>query len=79
MTERASSDTYPIVRFIARHGHLLSLIVGLGVLLVGVLAAVEGAPFWVSLAFAGGAFIAYVLLRSYGELASILLDILLPQ
>lgn len=73
------SDSYPVARFLAKRGALLASMVTLALWFIAVWAVLDGAPLWAGATFLGGGAVAYVLLRSYGELVRILLDILLPE
>jgi hypothetical protein len=73
------SRSFPVVHFIARHAHAVAAVIGLALIWLGIWAMSDGAPLWAGLSYIGGGVVGYVLLRSYGELARILLDILMPQ
>lgn len=78
MSERPSLS-YPVIHLIARRAHIFAASIGVALVAIGIWAISDGAPLWTGITYAGGGVIGYLLLRSYGELARILLDILMPQ
>lgn len=74
-----AETTYPVARFLARHGTLLALSTGAALFFLGLWALHDGAAWWTGAALMGGGVLGFILLKSYCELVAILLDILLPQ
>ena len=79
MSDSSPSKAFPVIHVIARHAHAIAWLIGLALIGLGIWALADGAPLWAGLSYVGGGLASYVLLRSYGELARILLDILMPQ
>jgi hypothetical protein len=71
--------TYPVVRFLARHGVLVSWICGLFVLIAAMIAVALGAPVWLIFVSAFAAPLVAVFVRSYVEIVQIISEILLPR
>lgn len=75
----SASASYPAVRFVLRHGHRLAIAVGAAVTAGGIAAALDGMGWgWAALGVLGGPF-AYLILKSYAELVTIIAEMLLPR
>jgi hypothetical protein len=69
---------YPAVRFVARHGHALAVVVALALLLLGLWIGSSGAGWiWGVASIAAGA-LAYLMLRTFAELVDVVADTLIP-
>ena len=74
-----TTNNYPAIHFLVRHGHALASAVAIVVGLSGIAAAVAGWG-WVwlpaGLVLAG---LAYLLFRSYAEIVQVIAETLLPR
>lgn len=71
--------TYPMIRALVLHGGKAAVVLGVATLLLGVVAAIQGANALYAVAglLAGAVF--YVLFKSYVELVTIIADMMLPK
>ena len=74
-----TTNTYPAIHFLVRHGHALAITVAIVIGLAGIAAAVDG---WGWVWLPAGlllAALAYLLFRSYAEIVQVIAETLLPR
>jgi fatty acid desaturase len=77
--ENPTTNTYPAIHFLVRHGHTLAIAVAVVICLSGIAAAVAGWGWvWVPAGVVLGA-LAYLLFRSYAEIVQVIAETLLPR
>jgi len=75
----STTNSYPAIHFLVRHGHALAIAVAAVIALAGIAAALGG---WGWAWFPAGlllAALAYLLFRSYAEIVQVIAETLLPR
>jgi hypothetical protein len=74
-----TTNNYPAIHFMVRHGHALAIAVTIVIGLSGIAAAVVGWGWaWIPAGFVLAA-LAYLLFRSYAEIVQVIAETLLPR